>query len=114
MTGDEIEQIQFRAWKAEKEEQQRKRGAYWISPEGREEIRSIWGPEDGSTVWPLFEEVERLEAALAASEARAAFLLRAIDDHKQQPWARLYRAEYDRMVAAGAKGGRDGDGGSVQ
>jgi hypothetical protein len=64
MSNDElIEQIQFQAWKAEKEERERKRGDYWISKKGREEIREIWGYDgnDGSTVTPLINALERVE-----------------------------------------------------
>lgn len=43
-------------------ERRHKRGAYWLSPEGRAEIRdSFEDAEDGNAVLPLLNELERLE-----------------------------------------------------
>lgn len=41
----------------------RKRGSYWLSEEGRAEIRECWDdPEDGDIPLPLLNELERLES----------------------------------------------------
>jgi hypothetical protein len=54
---------EYLRWKAEKEERDRKRGRWWLTPEGRSEIRGTWGhdDDDGSTVTPLINELERVE-----------------------------------------------------
>jgi hypothetical protein len=62
---------EFIRWKAGRDAAARKIGDYWLSSEGRAEIRDIWGHDsnDGSTVTPLLNAVEALEARLAAMEA---------------------------------------------
>lgn len=81
---DDLEQIEFRVWKARKEEEQRKRGAYWTSPEGRKEIREIWGydDDDGATVTPLLNALEAAEAQLAATRAECERLRAKIKEAK--------------------------------
>jgi hypothetical protein len=62
MTKDEIE---FARWKAEREERARKVGAYWLTTEGRDEIRDYFPDhDDGNCVRPLLDYVERLESRL--------------------------------------------------
>jgi len=58
---DPIELARFREWKAVQDEQQRTRGAYCLTPEGRAEIRKAWKGDDGSWLIVLLNEVERLE-----------------------------------------------------
>lgn len=59
MTKDEQD---FLAWKAERDERNRKSGGYWITPEGRAHIRSIYADYlDGNTVLPLLNALERSE-----------------------------------------------------
>jgi len=63
MTKDELE---FLLWKVEREERARKVGAYWLTTEGRAEIRdSFTDHDDGNCVLPLLDYVERLEQRLA-------------------------------------------------
>lgn len=62
MTTEEKDRILFEAWKSREAERMRKRGDYWISVEGRAEIRETWGdPEDGNCVLPLLNALEALE-----------------------------------------------------
>jgi len=63
---------EYLAWKREKEERERKRGAYWLTDEGREEVRDIWnGDNDGDCIPPVYlDEIERLEAALVESHSK--------------------------------------------
>jgi hypothetical protein len=69
MTKDEIE---FKNWKAAKVERERKRGAYWLTKEGRQELRDCFPDhDDGNAVRPLLDYVDRLEARLAAVEEQA-------------------------------------------
>ena len=69
MTRDEIA---FAQWKAEREEQRRKCGAYWLTTEGRDEIRDCFpNHDDGNCVRPLLDYVERLERRLAKLEEPA-------------------------------------------
>jgi len=59
MTKNEIE---FLIWKAERAEQARKVGAYWLTTEGRNELRDCFPDhDDGNSVRPLLDYVERLE-----------------------------------------------------
>lgn len=59
MTKDELE---FLIWKAERAEQARKIGAYWLTTEGRNELRDCFPDhDDGNSVRPLLDYVERLE-----------------------------------------------------
>lgn len=62
------ELAEFKAWKAERDERKRRDGAYCLTPEGREEVRSIFGNDPDSWVWALFTRVEELEAALASQD----------------------------------------------
>ena len=66
----EDDRAAFEAWKADRDEQARTRGAYCLTAEGRADIRNIFTSDD----WPhvLLGEVERLEAALAAERAKHA------------------------------------------
>ena len=42
-----------------------KSGNFWLTPEGRAEIRDCWdNPNDGNIVLPLLNELERLEVLL--------------------------------------------------
>ncbi len=57
------------------EERRRKRGDYWLTAEGREELRESFDDrEDGNAVRPLLDALDACEAALAAVEAKAAEL----------------------------------------
>lgn len=43
-------------------ERNKKRGAYWLTPEGRKEIRETWSdPNDGNAVLPLLNALEANE-----------------------------------------------------
>lgn len=56
LTEDEIDLIR------EKRKLRKKCGDYWLTPEGRKEIRECWdNPNDGNIVLPLLNELERLE-----------------------------------------------------
>ena len=66
MTKDELE---FLEWKADRAESLRKRGAYWLTTEGRDELRDCFPDhDDGNAVRPLLDYVERLERRLAKME----------------------------------------------
>ena len=42
-------------------------GDFWLTPEGRAEIRATWkNPNDGNIVLPLLNELERLENGIKA------------------------------------------------
>jgi hypothetical protein len=56
---DPVELAAFRVWKAQRDEEQRKRGAYWLTAEGRTELRSIF---EGDNVLALAEQL--IEAAI--------------------------------------------------
>lgn len=65
MTDEEMERIEFNAWKSKKAEYDRKRGDYWLSQEGRQEIRDTWeDPNDGNCVLPLLNAIEQAESKL--------------------------------------------------
>jgi hypothetical protein len=50
-------------------EQYIKKGDFWLTPEGRAEIRGCWeNPNDGNIVLPLLNELERLEKILKDQE----------------------------------------------
>ena len=69
MTKDELE---FLLWRAEREERARKVGAYWLTTEGRNELRDCFPDhDDGNSVRPLLDYVERLEKRLAEPETVA-------------------------------------------
>jgi|WetSurMetagenome_2_1015567.scaffolds.fasta_scaffold749784_3 hypothetical protein len=60
LTGTEIKIIQ------EYRERYMKCGDFWLTPEGRAEIRDCWkNPNDGNIVLPLLNELERLENLLS-------------------------------------------------
>lgn len=63
--GEPAELAEFRAWKADRDEQARTRGRYCLTPEGRAEVRRIFDADDW--VFVLLDEVERLEAAIDAA-----------------------------------------------
>jgi hypothetical protein len=52
-------------WIREKREQKKESGAYWLTPEGRAQIRETWtDPEEaGCPVLPLLNALEALERA---------------------------------------------------
>lgn len=65
MTNEEVDRIEFNRWKAERADHDRKRGDYWVSQEGREQIRDTWDdPEDGNCVLPLLNALEQAESKL--------------------------------------------------
>lgn len=50
-------------------------GDFWLTPEGRAEIRECWtNPNDGNIVLPLLNELERLEKHIEATDAKIAEL----------------------------------------
>ena len=50
-------------WIRENRRTESKRGAYWLTCEGRAEIREAWDDaEDGNAVLPLLNALEELEA----------------------------------------------------
>ena len=109
---DPTADLQYLAWKAEQEERARKRGRYWLTPEGREEIREIWGYDDndGATVTPLLNEVERLEVQrdrlLAACKAFDHYLALVEADapmHETVP-ALLHATRLTRAAIRAAEG----------
>lgn len=54
----------WRQWQDDKEEQDKHRGEWWLSVQGRELIERTWGPEaynDGNCVRPLYDRVRELE-----------------------------------------------------
>lgn len=88
MTNQEARE--YAEWRREKAEREKKRGDYWLSAEGRDEIRDVFGNdrEDGSVVVPLYQEVERLEAELArvrAERDEIKSVLETIRDFKPNP-----------------------------
>ena len=61
LTAFEVELIQ------ECRKSNKKTGNYWLTPEGRAEIRECWdNPNDGNIVLPLLNELERLENGIKA------------------------------------------------
>src|SRR6266496_4361225 len=73
----------FLAWQRVEDDRKRKRGAYWLSTEGREEIRETWDdPNDGNCVLPLLDALEAAEARLELfrSYVRACLLFNSAKD----------------------------------
>jgi hypothetical protein len=56
----------------EREERERKRGAYWLTPDGRAEIRETWDTDPTAIPPSLLDAVEALEAEVKEHRARAA------------------------------------------
>jgi hypothetical protein len=66
--------LEYLAWKRQKEESERKSGLYWVSPEGRAEIKDLWPDWGGqNVVRPLLDTLEkaeeRIEALVKAGDA---------------------------------------------
>lgn len=57
---------EYLIWKANREEEKRKQGKYWLTPEGRTEIRECWGHNSTDCVPILLNELERIETQLRA------------------------------------------------
>ena len=55
------ELIAFRSWKDERDERNRKRGPYWLTPEGRKEAKECFKHDDDNCVRPYLDELERME-----------------------------------------------------
>lgn len=76
---DDEDLLLFLGWKEEQRQQERKRGRYWLSPEGRRELKETFSCEDDSAVFPLLQEVERLEGVLKDASDDRTEILRQLD-----------------------------------
>lgn len=72
---DDDEFLEFKNWRNNRIEEKRKSDNYWLTHEGREEVREIW--EGNETIWegneteiPIvyLNEIERLEGLLKEIE----------------------------------------------
>ncbi len=59
-----VHSAQFDYWKENEERKLVKTGKYWISPEGREELRDIFGDDTECSTMVLLNELERVEKEL--------------------------------------------------
>ena len=89
MTATEI--AEFRSWKHDKVERERKRGGYWLTPEGRDEIRGIW---DEATDLPIV-----LLTALEVAEERADAVRGALEAVISQAIADAVAAEREACAS---------------
>ena len=65
------EHDEFLAWKAKKEKEDRERGAYWLTTEGRTKLKDIFTDhDDGNSVRPLLDALERAEVQIGLYKAR--------------------------------------------
>jgi hypothetical protein len=66
--------VAFLEWKQERAEREKKQGQYWLSAEGRKEIREIWPKPYGQAIPPVLLD------ALEQSEARIKELEHSVDE----------------------------------
>ena len=62
LTGKDF--LEWSLWKAKKDREDLQRGAWWLTPEGREKIEETWPYEsynDGNCVRPLYDALVSLE-----------------------------------------------------
>lgn len=64
---------EFLAWKQDNDERKRKQGRYWLTEEGRAEIRETWPSPYGQAIPPVLLD------ALEAAEARVKELEHSVD-----------------------------------
>ncbi len=62
------DEVSFNSWLQNRKEQKKKIREWWLSKEGREEIRYIWDNPEKDLPLILLNEIERLESFLVFDE----------------------------------------------